>query len=306
MSIQAAIQQMQNLVNQQNSAAQQSARNKEGLIRQSFETQRGIVGQQTQDAATKALSRRGIDINTPHGQRMLQEMRGTRYDSLAAQEAQQLANLPDGNDIRAQLQAIGMMADMARQQQAMDFDRERFQWQQQEAAADRAARAAAMSSARAPRGGGGGGSSGGGGGGGRSGGGRGPGPVPGMGGYGGGDPQIRSPLESIFADEVRHADARREHYLNNLPTQGTYSPGNPRAQNVLSADNPYNTTLYSGQPANSMVSGGKQPSYLGAPVAMGPSTVGAMDGFSTMNPVRSLYQPGPSSVMMGASSVGWA
>lgn len=297
--------QLQNLINQQSSAAANSAAKKEALIRETFDTQRGIVGDQVQANAARALSRRGIDVNTPHGQRMLSEMQGARLDSLAAQEAQQLANLPEGNGLQAQIQALGMMADMARQQQQMDFDRERFQWQQQQAAQDRAAQASALAGGGRrripiPQGGGGGG-------GGRRGGAT-------VGGGGGrpigatihGDPQIRSPLESIFADEVRHSDARREWYLNNLPTQGTYSPGNPRAQNVLSADNPYNKTLYSGQPANSMVTGGKQPGYLQSPVAMSPSTVGAMDGFSTMNPHTSLYQPGPSSTMMGASTVGWA
>lgn len=293
--------QLQNLIAQQNSAAQNSAAKKEGLIRQTFETQRGLVGEQTQDAARRALSRRGIDINTPHGQRMLSEMQGSRYDALAAQEAQQLANLPEGNGLQAQIQALGMMADMARAQQAMDLERERFKWQQQQTAQDRAAQAAAAGPRRRipiPQGGGGGGRRGGatvGGGGGRP-----------IGATIHGDPQIRSPLESIFADEVRHNDARREHYLNNLPGYGEFQTGNPRAHNVLSADNPYNNTLYSGQPANSMVTGGKQPGYLQSPVAMTPSTVGAMDGFTQMNQHPSLYQPGPSSTMTGASSVGWA
>lgn len=124
---------LMDLARQQMAAQTQSNNDARNLVRESFNTQRGIVNLQTQDAARRAMAGRGIDVNSEYGQRYLSEVQGQRGDALAAQEAAALSRIRDTGNLNAILGLVGQMGSLASQQQRNQLEREQFEWQQDQA-----------------------------------------------------------------------------------------------------------------------------------------------------------------------------
>lgn len=103
----------------------------EQLIKQAFNTQRGLVGRDVEAAARAAAARRGLDPKSGAGAKILSELSQDRLDALAAAEAGQLSQLQSGVNPSALMSLVSTIAGIQAQQERDKLAREQWEFEKQ-------------------------------------------------------------------------------------------------------------------------------------------------------------------------------